>query len=53
MVDRYPPFQTLIFSIHLLPFSQGKARDGLSYGPLTDKPDWSYAGTVQLFYKNK
>jgi len=23
---------------------RGQARDGIAYGPLTDLPDWSFAG---------
>ena len=26
--------------------SRGQAKDGIAYGPLTDLPDWSYAGTL-------
>jgi len=34
---------------------RGQARDGIAYGPLTDLPDWSFAGKkddpwITVFY---
>ena len=41
-MTRYP-FIYFIFLINFIN-SQGQAKDGIAYGPLTDLPDWSYAG---------
>ena len=30
--------------------SRGQARDGIAYGPLTDLPDWSFAGKRPMDY---
>ena len=35
-----------IFRKFLIP-SRGQARDGIAYGPLTDLPDWSFAGRLR------
>lgn len=37
---------------NLLPFSyrHGLARSGSEYGPLTDLPDWSFAGLISFLF---
>ena len=36
-------------SISLSTFSHGLSRSGTEYGPLTDLPDWSYAGKLTAY----
>ena len=48
-VTRYPfIYFVFFFTIN----SRGQAKDGIAYGPLTDLPDWSYAG-ININFKKK
>ena len=42
---------SLFISFFLFINSRGQAKDGIAYGPLTDLPDWSYAGNNIDFKK--
>ena len=48
-VTRYP---FIYFVFFLFINSRGQAKDGIAYGPLTDLPDWSYAG-ININFKKK
>ena len=41
--------QIIYFHVFLPVDRRGQARDGIAYGPLTDLPDWSFAGKRRLF----
>jgi len=46
MLDAYKTIldQIIYFHVFLPVDRRGQARDGLAYGPLTDLPDWKFAG---------
>ena len=42
--------QISYFHVFLPVDRRGQARDGIAYGPLTDLPDWSFAGKTPMDY---
>ena len=51
-MHKYTRIRTWLLIIFVLIFSHGLSRSGTEYGPLTDIPDWSYAGRLPYIDKS-